>query len=378
MLFLAIGIILLASVVIMFACDGFDDASSHLGRNMPPGVKGATINAIASSLPELFTTGFLLFLYHDHDGFSAGIATCAGSAVFNAVIIPGLCILAVMFVGVRRRDGSVEKVQFIEVSRNTILRDGFFFLLAELVLIWFLGGTTMAWWMGGGLMAVYGIYFGYLWREWQSGKTEDEDEDEDEDAKDDETSTLRALLTFDFNALLFGGAALNDRSAWVVLTLTTAVIGAACGALSWAVMATAEALEVAPYFTAVILAAAATSVPDTVISVKDAMRGDYDDAVANAIGSNIFDITVALGLPLFLYGLIYGDVSLAASGSNAAVQELRIALIFVSVLVLGIFLFGTRVGRGKAVMLFSLYVLWTTFILGRAMEWVWLSNLVGS
>eukprot|EP01047_Picozoa_sp_COSAG01_P114438 COSAG01_NODE_43112_length_433_cov_0.772455_1_plen_71_part_01 len=52
----------------------------------------------------------------------------------------------------------------------------------------------------------------------------------------------------------------------------------------------AEALDVAPYFTAVILGAAASSVPDTIISYKDAMKGDYDDAIANAIGSNIFDI----------------------------------------------------------------------------------------
>ena len=37
------------------------------------------------------------------------------------------------------------------------------------------------------------------------------------------------------------------------------------------------------YFTAVVLAAAATSVPDTVLSVKDARKGEYDDAVANAV-----------------------------------------------------------------------------------------------
>ena len=87
-----------AMYVIKYACDSFEDASDHLGNvvyKMRPGVRGATIEAIASSLPELFTTSFLLFVYNDLDGYSAGIATCAGSAVFNAAEIPSICILAV-------------------------------------------------------------------------------------------------------------------------------------------------------------------------------------------------------------------------------------------------------------------------------------------
>ncbi len=52
-------------------------------------------------------------------------------------------------------------------------------------------------------------------------------------------------------------------------------------------------------FVAVVLSAAATSVPDTIISIKDARKGNYDDAVSNALGSNIFDIAFALGCPYF-------------------------------------------------------------------------------
>ena len=47
-------------------------------------------------------------------------------------------------------------------------------------------------------------------------------------------------------------------------------------------------------FVAVIFASMATSVPDTVMSIRDARDGDYDDAVANALGSNIFDVCFAL------------------------------------------------------------------------------------
>ena len=58
MLLLPLAIIGAASVAIHFAASSFEGAADYLGRNLPPGVKGATLNAIASSLPEVFTTFF--------------------------------------------------------------------------------------------------------------------------------------------------------------------------------------------------------------------------------------------------------------------------------------------------------------------------------
>jgi len=369
MLALALGVVVVASVVIMYACDPFEDASGYLGRNMPPGVQGATINAIASSLPELLTTSFLLFLYHDQDGFTGGVATCAGSAVFNAVIIPALCILAVMYKGVKQKDGSYQRVSHISLDRFTVIRDGFFFILAELALIYFLGDSTLKWWMGGALMAIYLVYFGVLmWQmKTQGGEDEDDDDDDDED-DDEEKSKLKALLTFDFNNLLFHNQDFNATRAWVVLGCAVAVISVACYGLSWAVVEAAAQLDVPLFFTTVILAAAATSVPDTVISVRDAMDGDYDDAVANAVGSNIFDICVALGLPLLVYGLVYGDIGMSANyGDSADVQILRWGLLVTTGVVLTLFLVGKQIGKGKAIALFSLYALWLGFVVWRGL-----------
>ena len=79
---LALLLVVVAMVFIMFNCDSFEPAADFLGKEvykMPPGVRGASIEAVASSLPEFFTTMFLLFLFHDEDGFAAGVATCAGS-----------------------------------------------------------------------------------------------------------------------------------------------------------------------------------------------------------------------------------------------------------------------------------------------------------
>ena len=81
-------IIILCCIVIWKASDGFEASSEYLGRNLSEGVRGATINAIASSMPELFTTIFFLIFLKDTEGFSGGIGTTAGSAIFNGMIIP--------------------------------------------------------------------------------------------------------------------------------------------------------------------------------------------------------------------------------------------------------------------------------------------------
>lgn len=315
--------VVIACLVIYKACDSFEEGSNYLGRNFPPGVRGATINAIGSSLPELLTTFFLLFVFRDQDGYSAGIATCAGSAVFNAVIIPALVILV----------APLAKGRTIQLDRLSVVRDGAFFVAAEILLIVFLSGHTLFWWMGAALLLMYGIYAAVLARQVHVFEASTEVADPEMDA----------------------------QTAWFKLIASSAVIGGACYALSWAVIALSNWWEIPAYFTAVVFAAAATSVPDTVLSIKDAQQGDYDDAIANAVGSNIFDITVCLGLPLLAYGLVYGPVELSAVGSAANVQTLRIALLAVTAVVLGLLLIG-RVGKGKGYALLGLYGGWLAFL----------------
>ena len=377
----SIAVTVIVSVVIMYACNSFEEAADYLGRNMPPGVKGATINAIGSSLPELFTTVFLLFVFHDMDGFSAGIATTAGSAIFNSIIIPAVCILAVMFIGVQQSDGTRKKIEWIEVGKGTIIRDGIFLLLAEIVLIILLGHSTLTYVAGAILIGIYLLYFAFLMGQFKMHGTSDSENDEEEGEQEEEAhekSWIKGLMTLDVNRVFYNGREINNNlQGWVVLMIATLLIAVACHQLANAVMDTGHALNIAPYFVALILAAAATSVPDTVLSVKDALKGNYDDAVSNAVGSNIFDITICLGLPLFVYSLWYEPVTLSVNERGTSnVQELQIALICITVLMLALLLFGKRIGKGKAIALGGLYVLWTTFIVGRAYEWPWLDHMV--
>ena len=369
----ALALVVVSSVVIKYASDSFETASSYLGRRMAAGIKGATINAIGSSMPELLTTAVFLFAYHDLDGFSAGVATAAGSAVFNGLVIPSLCIFVVAFFGVKRA-GRTERVRHIEVDSRTVLRDGIWLVVGEITLIVFLGTTTLTWVAGACLLLCYVGYILHLMhhnRVYGAGTENDEETNEGSGGASTELrSRMRALLKLDFNEAYFRGRPFNARRAWIVLASSVSVLAAACFLLAEAVVESAQALGVPTYFTAVVLAAAATSVPDTVLSVKDARNGLYDDAVSNALGSNIFDIAVSLGLPLLVYSLIYGDVSLtAATGASAAdVQSLRILLLCVTVVVIVLFLAGRKAGVGKASVMLVLYLGWMTWIADSAFD----------
>merc|ERR1712167_166685 len=57
---------------------------------------------------------------------------------------------------------------------------------------------------------------------------------------------------------------------------------------------------------ALTIVAAGTSVPDAIGSILVAKQGEGDMAVSNAIGSNVFDILMGLGLPYFLGCLVHG------------------------------------------------------------------------
>ena len=361
----------IAAIVIMYACNEFEKCADYLGRNMQSGLKGALINAIGSSLPELLTATFLLFMYNDMAGFSAGIATTAGSAIFNTVMIPLLCIIAARFYGVKKSDGTREKIKSITISKKSFSRDATFLILAELLLLYFLGNSTLTWVAGASLVGFYALYVIYLLIENQRNKRlgiqDEDDEDDEDDDEDEKPSKLKALITFQFNELLFSGKSLSTGTAWVNLALAVGIISIACHQLAEAVMISAEALHIPAYFTAIIFAAAATSIPDAILSVKDTMKGNADDSFSNAIGSNTFDITIALGLPLLAYTLVYGDVILSAGGTtNDDMQVLRYALIAITSSVILSFLIPKSIGKFQMYVLAGLYALWIGFIIWTA------------
>lgn len=121
-------------------------------------------------------------------------------------------------------------------------------------------------------------------------------------------------------------------------------------------------LNVPIYIVAVLLTASATSVPDTVISIRDAQKGNYDDAISNALGSNIFDITFALGFPLLIYGIIYDPIDISEAED---ISELRFILLSLTTVAFGIYIFGKKMTIYKAILLVLFFLVFTSYILGK-------------
>ena len=355
------SLIIISCLIIWRASNGFEVASTYLGRNLGDGVRGATINAIGSSMPELFTTFWFLFVMHDRDGFAGGIATTAGSAIFNGMIIPAVVILSVLGFGLATR---------VSVSRRVILRDGIALILAEIILILVIRDSSLNWWHGMILMLVYVIYVFLMIKTMQRNQKNDTSAATfNIDVPEKRGSRLKNLLTLDLEPL-FIHAPMNTISAWRLLLVAMVIIGGSCALLVHACEKSALALGIHTYFVAVVLASAATSVPDTILSYKDAMVGEYDDAVANALGSNIFDVCFALGFPLFIYTATYGPLTMSAE-TVENVTELRVILLGSTILAFLIYIIRSGMGRIKAYLLLCIYFLFMLFIAGKAYEFSW-------
>jgi Ca2+/Na+ antiporter len=360
-LIIGLLVIILCCLVIWRASHGFDIASVYLGRNLSDGVRGATINAIGSSIPELFTTLFFLFAAGEVDKFSGGIATTAGSAIFNAMIIPAVIILAVLGAGLTKK---------IEVSKKVILRDGISLIIAELILIYLISGDTLHWWHGVILMSSYVAYVAVLLFSMKNSK---ESEGEELYKNKGTSNGFINFVTFEWTNLIIRKE-INQRNALSLLLATMGIIGVACFFLVHSCEMVAHGLGVNTFFVAVILASAATSVPDTILSYKDALAGNYDDALANAIGSNIFDVCFALGFPLFLYTMIYGPIGMSVEVIDD-IAELRITLLMLTIVAFLVFYIGRFMGKTKAFVLIAAYLSFTFFIVSKAMELDWAVQL---
>ena len=360
-LILPLLLIFLCGYVIWRAGDTFLEGSNYIGRNLRDGVKGATINAVASSMPELFIALFFLFFLKDVVGFSGGLGTSFGSVLFNSLIIPSVAVLGVL---------SKSKKQSVLVSRKIIIRDGLWLLLVEFVLIYFIQQGVISWVESLVLVVIYALYVLYLFKTMKGGHEIDYEEPFSDK---DKISFLSAFIILDLKRIIIGNQKLNTNKAWLVFIVSSLIIGFVCyflviacewlGSETYSVywFGELQGLGIPLLFVAVVFAAIGSSFPDTIISYKDAQKGNYDDAISNAYGSNIFNLCVALGLPLFFFTFIYGPIKLTPDiiGLISNLSWWFFGLTFFS-----IFLY-TRPGgvtRNQAYVLILSYVVFILFV----------------
>lgn len=363
----SIIVIIIAGFAIKYSSHQFEIAADYLGRKMKRGIKGATINAVGSSMPELLTSIAFIFTVSGisvSEGVIASIAVTAGSAVFNMVIIPALSILVVTMYGIKRKNGIRKKISHIKVDKGVVIRDGMFLLLTQFILIMFLELPVISWSTASILVTTYLVYIFFIIYQYRLNRGDDSVEKYEQPDSSDTESLFIRMKHLDFYSLLFHGKELTGKNAWILLALSTIVLGIACHYLAEHVVAIAHILSVPIYLTSVIIAAAATSVSDTMLSLKDSLKGNYDDAISNAFGSNIFDITICNGIPLLVLTVISGPLVLSyESVLGGEVQLLRGILFVYTVIVMGIFLLGkSESGNKKALIMLGMYILWIIWV----------------
>lgn len=321
---MAVIVFLIAIYLINFFSNRLGDALHILGikLKMPDSVRGATLDAVASSFPE-FSAAMVAVLIVGGSAFDdIGIPTIAGSGIFNIIVIPALSLI--FFKGKK-----------IIANRKGVLRDAFFYIISLLILV-FLGlGKTYSVYTGILLVSLYMFYVFYLLNQSKNNKCCVIELSEENDM------TYKSIFI------------------WTVLGIVTIWIG--IDAIVQSIIVISETLNIQTFIVSVIILASATSIPDTILSVKSAKRGDIDGAISNAVGSNIFNICMCLGLPMIIFYMKEGR----SLPSNLSQNIGMIVFLFISMIVTTILLTKKKgTFRKDAYIMLSVYASFIFYIVG--------------
>ncbi len=363
---------------------------------------GATFMAAGSSAPELFTSLLSVFFTGD----DVGIGTIVGSAVFNILIIIGL--------------SAVLAKEALQLDFRPLLRDSLFYVIsvvALLVMVLFSTRGRADWWEGLILMGAYLLYILFMsygnkpyfratekWASEKAAPVTDAEMMENgmsgapytrETIQDKAAKEVLEEISLKDEAKYFLGVQLptsllgwltlplflpwqllfrwtivkcdtEKTRKWWWLTFLTSIFWIM--AVSYAMV---EAARLAGCFIGIpssvmglTVLAAGTSVPDALASVAVARDGFGDMAVSNAIGSNVFDILIGLGLPWFIGGLAKGQAQ-AVTVDPLGLVVIPIAILFaiIVVLVAVLALMKWKLSRPLGYVLFVMYAGFLTYSL---------------
>ncbi|MCY6484940.1 sodium:calcium antiporter [Clostridium aestuarii] len=334
---IAAVMLVIMSWVISKASDKLGDVLHILGIKLriPTSVRGATFDAISSSFPEFSTAMIAVLVYKDFT--NVGVPTIAGSGIFNVLLIPMASILA--FKG---------KNLLIKVDRKVVYRDMIFYTLSVVTLgvFTYLGSYNM---ISGAVLV--SIYFAYIYVLYKQTKDYRASLSEKEAAVEEAEAVTLAEAEEDEEEDMSYGAILL----WIAISI--AIIWVSIDAVIQSATVVSTALHIPKYIVSVIIIAACTSIPDTLLSVKSAKEGDAEGAVSNAVGSNIFDICVCLGFPMF----IAGNTLPANFSQNIGVLIFLIISMLTTALLL---LKKDGVTKKDAFIMLAVYVVFLIYVVG--------------
>ena len=109
---------------------------------------------------------------------------------------------------------------------------------------------------------------------------------------------------------ILGFKNINSINSIIVILISVLLISSACYALVNVVEKVSENFGINLFITAFFIAAISSSIPDTILSIKDAENNQFNDSFSNTYGSNIFDICIGIGIPIFVYSLFNEPIAI--------------------------------------------------------------------
>lgn len=254
----AIILLVVGFVGLIKGADFFVDGASNVAKRfkVPSLIIGLTIVAMGTSLPETAVSISASIAGSN----SLAISNVSGSNLFNLLVVVGLCCI----------------MQKVEVDQDTIRRDIPYSLLAAVVLIvlGMLGtgeGMVLGRMDGVILLALFAFFLFLMIKSALKAAAGAAEMDEEEVTQ----SVIMSLV-----CIVGGAAAIAIGGDWVVDSASTL----------------AMALGMSETMVGLTIVAVGTSLPELVTSFVAARKGEVDMALGNAIGSNVFNILLVLGI----------------------------------------------------------------------------------
>lgn len=307
-------ILILALAGIVYGADLLVSGSVSIARRYKVSdfVIGAAIVGVGTSMPELVVS----FIGAVQGNAEVAIGNVVGSNIFNIMGILG--ITAIFFPITIDKDNMKFEIPvciFVSV------------LLTILVFNFFNGNTpTISRADGLVLLVAFGLFFWYSFHR-DKNKNESQKESSDDSPSPLWLSVLKVI----------GGLAILITSCDIFVNNAVLV---------------AKALGVNDAFISLTLIACGTSLPELAASVAAAIKKNTQLALGNIIGSNIFNITLILGLS--------SQVMHLKSGGITIVDYIVMIIAAIIPMILGI---KGKIGRFSGAIMLISFILYTWYLL---------------
>ena len=242
-------------VLLVKGADFFVEGSSSVAKKMkvPSIIIGLTIVAMGTSLPEAAVS----ISASVQGNNTLAISNAIGSNIFNLMVVIGMCAV----------------LSYVPVEKSTLKKDfPLSVICAVLLLVLGYIGMTLGH-MDGLILAVFFVFYIITMVVTNAQKNANENATDEDDIV--EMSSLECLLS-----IIGGMAAIVIGGDFVVDSATSI----------------ATAFGLSQTLIGLTIVSMGTSLPELVTSVVAARKGEVDMALGNAIGSNIFNILMVLGL----------------------------------------------------------------------------------